>query len=131
MRLKPLQTPFQLSLGKRGEMAAADHLRKNGYKILEQNYRCEIGEIDIIAKKEGRLLFIEVKTRKSDHFGVPEESVHTIKQQKIFRTAEWYLKQNKAEDKPVGFEVVAVDWYEDRDPGIRCIPNAFHQNKEL
>ena len=130
MKFRPQKGPFRLSLGKRGEMAAAHYLTQNGYKILEQNYRCKIGEIDVIALKNGRIVFIEVKTRLSSHYGLPQEAVHAVKQQKILRAAEWYLKEKKAADRPVGFEVIAIRWHEDRDPEIRCIPNAFNVERE-
>lgn len=130
MRLRPRKEPFRLSLGKRGEIVAAESLRQKGYRILERNYRCKIGEIDIVAEKDGRLLFIEIKTRRSDHYGLPQEAVHPIKQKKILRTAEWYLKEHKATDRPVGFEVIAVQWHDDRAPEVRCIPNAFNKDRE-
>jgi putative endonuclease len=129
MNLSPRKEPFVYGLGKRGETAAADYLSRHGYKILERNYRCKIGEIDIVAEKDGRLLFIEIKTRSSDHFGLPEESVHAVKQKKILRTAEWYLKDHDAMDKPVGFEVLAVQWHQDREAEIRCIPQAFQEER--
>ena len=119
-----------MSLGKLGENAAAGYLRQKGYRILEQNYRCKIGEIDIVAEKSGRILFIEIKTRRSDHYGAPEESVHTLKQKKILRAAEWYLKEHKATDRPVGFEVISVLWHDGRNPEIRYIPNAFYRESQ-
>lgn len=131
MKLSPRKEPFKRTLGQRGEALAADYLLKNGYRILEQNYRCEIGEIDIIAEKSGRTLFVEVKTRSSDHYGLPQESVHETKQQKILRSAEWYLKEKRIQDKPVGFEVVAVQWRAVGDPEIRLISNAFNQDPKL
>lgn len=131
MKLSPRKEPFRFSFGKRGEVIAAQYLHQQGYRILEQNFRCKIGEIDVVAEKEGRILFIEVKTRRSDHFGLPEEAVHSIKQKKITRAAEWYLKQHKMTDRPVGFEVLAIDWPSDQEPVIRCIPNAFSLDREL
>ncbi len=126
MRLRPQRTPFNRSLGRRGEMAAERYLRRQGYKILERNYRCKIGEIDLIAQKDGRLIFIEVKTRRSSHYGLPEESVHPLKQKKIVRAAEWYLKENHATDRAVSFEVAAVDWPDGEEPEVRVIRNAFY-----
>ena len=127
MKLSPRKEPFRMSLGKRGEAVAANYLLKNGYKILEQNYRCKIGEIDVVAEKAGRILFVEVKTRSSEQYGLPQEAVHETKQQKILRAAEWYLKEHRWEEKPVGFEVIAVQWREGHDPEISCIPNAFQR----
>ena len=130
MRLRPRKESFRFSLGKRGEIVAAEYLCQEGYRILERNYRCKIGEIDVVAEKNGRILFIEIKTRRSDHYGLAQEAVHLIKQKKILRTAEWYLKEHKMADRPVGFEVIAVQWHDDRVPEVRCIPNAFNQNRE-
>ena len=126
MKLKPNPQPFRYSLGDRGEVAACAYLKKQGYEILEKNYRCKIGEIDLIVQKEGRVIFVEIKTRSSDHFGKPEESVHAAKQQKVIRLAQWYLKSHKNfASSPVGFDVVAVTWNPDETPEIRHIPNAF------
>lgn len=125
MRLRPQDTPFRLSLGDRGEMIAWDFLVKHGYQILEKNYRSKVGEADVIARKDGRLVFIEVKTRKSLRYGSPEEAVHKAKQKKIVLVAEWYRKEKKGTDLPVSFEVVAVDWSEGKDPKVKLIQDAF------
>lgn len=125
MRLRPLQTPFRVSLGDRGEMIAWEFLLKKGYKILEKNYRCKIGEADVIARKDGRLIFIEVKTRMSARYGPPEEAVHKTKQRKITQIAEWYRKEKKLLEDPVSFEVVAVDWSGGKEPRVKHICDAF------
>ncbi|EAX48690.1 protein of unknown function UPF0102 [Thermosinus carboxydivorans Nor1] len=70
-------------MGKMGENAAADYLARNGYKILMRNYRCRIGEIDIVAERQGTIVFVEVKTRSSEKFGFPAEAVNYRKQQKL------------------------------------------------
>jgi len=82
-----------IKIGDLGEQAAVDYLCKNGYEILERNYRLKIGEIDIIAKKDNTFVFIEVKTRSSTRYGFPAEAVTYRKQQKIIRTAMCYLQQ--------------------------------------
>ena len=69
------KTPFHLSLGDRGEMIGWAYLQKRGYKIIEKNYRCAIGEIDVITQKGKKLCFVEIKTRTHIRFGRPEESV--------------------------------------------------------
>ena len=127
MKLKPNPQPFRYALGDRGEVAASAYLKKQGYKILEKNYRCKMGEIDLIAEKNGRLSFVEIKARSSDHFGKPEESVHAVKQRKLVQLAQWYLKSHPEwASKPVGFDVIAVTWDGgDGKPAIRHIPNAF------
>lgn len=120
-----------MTLGDRGEIVAAAYLVKSGYKILEKNFRCALGEIDIVAEKSGRLYFAEVKTRTSDRFGRPEESVHEIKQRKIIKLAEWYLKAHKIQDRPISFLVAAVDWSGPQEPSVRIIENAFQASEEI
>jgi putative endonuclease len=131
MNLSPRKEPFKMTLGERGEIIAADYLAKQGYKILEKNFRCALGEIDIVAEKSGRLIFAEVKTRTSERFGRPEESVHEIKQRKIVRLAEWYLRAHKIQERPISFLVLAVDWSMPQEPVVRMIENAFQASEEL
>lgn len=125
MNFRPQKTPFRRSLGERGEVLAWEYLLKKGYKILEKNYRCKIGEIDIIACHQKRLLFIEVKTRSSEHYGPPEEAVTLFKQKKIIKIAEWFRKEKGCQQMPAAFEVIAIDWDGVREPRLRHIPNAF------
>ncbi|MFC2070987.1 YraN family protein, partial [Chloroflexota bacterium] len=75
-----------------GEKLAGDLLKKRGYKILEKNYRCPRGEIDIIARHKDTLAFIEVRSKTSLEFGTPEESITPIKKEKIRTTALHYLQ---------------------------------------
>jgi putative endonuclease len=79
-----------LSLGEWGENAATRFLVKNGYKILEKNFRCRIGEIDIIAMDKEVLVFIEVKTRRNLSYGLPSESITATKLHHIRRTIYYY-----------------------------------------
>ena len=95
-------------LGDKGEDLAAAALKKQGYKIIERNYVTSLGEIDLIAKHKGVLVFIEVKTRKSEKFGAPSEAVHPAKQAKVRRLADYYLKQNRLGEMPVRFDVVSI-----------------------
>jgi putative endonuclease len=127
MRLKPHPAPFRISLGDRGETAACGFLKEKGYEILEKNYRCKLGEIDVIARRPGRLAFIEIKTRTSHRFGMPQEAVNLRKQEKILKIAQWYLKEKKLVKIPLAFDVVAVLWKEGQAPEIRLIPDAFEK----
>ncbi len=127
MKLSPRKEAFRFGLGDRGEVQAWAFLTKRGYKIIEKNYRCKIGEIDVICKKDGRIVFVEVKTRQSSRFGSPAEAVSKQKQNKIARLAEWYLKDKKLTDSKAGFAVVAVEWSGAAEPSIRLIENAFLQ----
>jgi putative endonuclease len=95
-------------LGRQGEALAAAYLRNKGYRILEQNYRCRLGEIDIIASDRKTICFIEVKTRSTAYYGRPEVSVHKSKQQKLSRLALWFLKENQLSHARARFDVVAI-----------------------
>jgi putative endonuclease len=108
----------------------ADLIRKKGYRIVQKNYQCAIGEIDLIAEEAGRLHFIEVKTRSGRGFGDPAEAVDLRKQKKLIKLAEWYLKDKRMKDVPVSFDVAAVVWREDKDPEVRLIENAFEKSDE-
>lgn len=94
--------------GSQGEKLAASFLRRNGYRILELNYRCSHGEIDIVAEHGQILCFIEVKSRSSDAFGSPFEAVTPGKQRQIFRVALHYLQKHKRMNDFCRFDVVAV-----------------------
>lgn len=94
--------------GSRYETMAAVYLQKLGYRILEKNYRRKTGEIDLIALDEEYLVFIEVKFRKDDRKGEPQEAVTPQKQKRIWRTAQYYITEKKlSEDIPCRFDVVA------------------------
>ena len=113
------------TLGNRGEEIAATFLIKNGYSILQRNYRRQFGEIDIIAKDGEDLVFIEVKTRTSDMFGTPFHSVHRKKQQQIITTAQEYLVRHNLCDSPVRFDVISIEFRSEQNPVIELIKNAF------
>lgn len=91
-----------------GENVATQYLKKQKYKILERNYKNQIGEIDIIAKDKKVLVFVEVKARTSEMFGRPCEAVDFKKQQKIHSVASVYLKEHKLEDAEFRFDVIEV-----------------------
>ncbi len=103
---------------------AVRHLKKNGYRILEQNYRNNLGEIDIVAKHRGTLVFVEVKARKSSYFGSPKYAVTAAKKRKISMVALSYLKANKLSQAKARFDVVAVN-AENENTRIDIIENAF------
>jgi putative endonuclease len=95
-------------LGKRGEELASRFLRKNRYKILERNYVCKMGEMDIIAQEKDTLVFVEVKTRTSMDFGPPQLAVNPTKQMQLSKVALNFLKEKKREDVKARFDVVAI-----------------------
>lgn len=110
--------------GKDSESIAVRYLKKNGYKILAQNYRNKIGEIDIIAKDKKTLVFVEVKAARTDSFGNPKWSVTPKKQRKISMVALYYLKATKQNKVKARFDVVAISSSQD-NPRIELIKNAF------
>jgi putative endonuclease len=96
------------SLGKQGEDLAVRHLKALGYKILDRNYRCSLGEIDIVAKDKTALIFIEVKTRKSDKIAMPLESIGAKKQAKLKTLAEYYLQEKDYYECETRFDVISI-----------------------
>jgi len=112
------------SLGKQGEDLAVKYLKKLGYKIIERNYRCTMGEIDIIAKEKEALIFIEVKTRKSDKDVEPFESIGVRKQAKIRDLAEFYLQKKEVDECEIRFDVLSIV-IQDKENQIEHITNAF------
>jgi len=111
-------------IGESGESLAVKFLKKNGYKIIQQNYRCKLGEIDIIARDGRVLAFIEVKARRTDHFGGPKWAVTPRKQRKISMVALEYLKETEQMGSKARFDVVAIRLLPG-DPDVEIIKNAF------
>lgn len=111
----------QRRLGSEKEKLAAEFLEKQGYYILEMNFRCRQGEIDIIAREGRYLVFAEVKYRADGRNGEPEEAVDAGKQRTIHRVAQYYLYRNRlSENTPCRFDVVGIKGNE-----IRVTRNAF------
>ena len=98
------------ALGQYGENLSCEYLQKNNYTIVQRNFRCKHGEIDIIAKDNNKneLVFIEVKTRSSFNFGRPAQSVNSIKQSHILNTAKYYLYKNKIKNTFLRFDVIEI-----------------------
>ena len=112
------------SLGKIGEELACAELVRRGYAILERRYRSRYGEIDIIARAGGTLVFIEVKARSGHAFGGGGAAVTRQKQQRIARMADEFLLRRRIVDQPCRFDVVTVDVGGD-PPRIEVYPHAF------
>jgi putative endonuclease len=110
--------------GETGEDIALFHLQRRGYTIVNRNYTCVIGEIDIVAMNEGEIVFVEVKSRRSRAFGTPAEAVTAAKQKKISKTALYYLKERNMLDRPARFDVVTVTMEKDK-PTVEIFQNAF------
>lgn len=113
-----------LNFGKDAEIAAQGFLKTKGYKLLEKNYRTNLGEIDIIAKDKDTLCFIEVKARHSLRFGLPQEAVSQSKQLQISQAALLYLKKHRLIDSSCRFDIVSVSYRGDQ-PEFSLIKNAF------
>jgi len=114
------------SLGSRGERAAAKYLRRKGYKIVAHGNRLRSGELDLVAVDGRTVVFVEVKTRRSDQYGNPAEAVDLRKQRRLTRLAVTYLKRHGLLEYPARFDVVAITWPEDRRrPAIEHFENAF------
>jgi len=111
-------------LGDAGEDLAAAALKKRGYKILERNYVAPLGEIDLIARQGKVIVFIEVKTRKNERFGAPQEAVSAVKQARLRRLADYYLKQKRLGEVAVRFDVVGIVIAE-TGPQVEIIKDAF------
>ncbi len=108
-------------IGDQAEDYACDYLQKKNIAILQRNFRFKTGEIDIIAKDKNTILFIEVKFRKSIHFGEPFEFVTPQKQHKIIQTAQLYLqKNNKLADHDCRFDVISI-----HNDKLTWLKNAF------
>jgi len=112
------------TLGQRGEAAAAKFLRRIGYRIILRNFRCQLGEIDIVALDGDTLVFVEVKTRTYDEPS-PEDQVNARKHHQMTKVAKMYLGRYGNEQPPARFDVVAVVWPEDGEPEIRHTRSAF------
>ena len=110
--------------GEKGEALAAGQLKKEGYQIIETNYRTKLGEIDIIAKDKDTIVFVEVKARSSVRFGSPKWAVTPQKQKKISVVALYYLKSTNQSNAKARFDVVTVALNQDK-PRIEIIKNAF------
>lgn len=95
-------------IGRDKESIAVAFLKKNGYKIMERNYTCKIGEIDIIASIKNIIVFVEVKYRQNEFFGLPREAVNSFKQRKIRNVASFYLKWKGKLNSNCRFDVIEI-----------------------
>ncbi|MCH4157781.1 MAG: YraN family protein [Acidaminococcaceae bacterium] len=111
-------------LGRRGEDIAAAFLERQGYTLLERNYRWRKGEIDVIAAKEATIAFVEVKTRRNLDYGLPSEAVTYSKQQKIRATALHYLQEQDRYYQILSFDVIEVLVQEGK-ARVRWLPHCF------
>lgn len=118
-------------LGRWGEAAAADYLRRKGYRIVASGYRTRLGEIDLIAENRKVLAFVEVKTRRDASFAEAREAVNYRKQGKIINAAKLYLAthETKKELRLDVIEVYAPQGTDTAEPQINHIENAFTEDR--
>ena len=106
-RKQPTATQ-RMRLGASGERLAANWLKARGYQILTTNWHCAYGEADLIAELAGELIFVEVKTRRGEALGTPEEAVTAAKRRKLIATAQTYLMEQEAAERAFRIDVIAV-----------------------
>ncbi|MDD2582562.1 MAG: YraN family protein [Desulfuromonadaceae bacterium] len=123
----PPATGGNKGTGELGEEVAANFIIGRGYRILERNFRCKGGEVDIIARDPGdkSLVFIEVKTRRGLSYGVPQLAVTPFKQRQISKAALTWLSKNRLHDTNARFDVIAILLHTDGRHAIDHIKNAF------
>ncbi len=112
------------AVGKAGEEVAIQYLRQQGYQVLERNYRCRFGEIDLIARDGSTLAFIEVKTRRSQRFGPAAAAVTLEKQRHLVKASQVYLTRKRKAHELCRFDVVTIELDADR-LHIELIKDAF------
>lgn len=117
----------RLGLGAEGERVAKAYLQTKGFRILHENYSTPLGEIDLIAKEGGVVVFVEVKARTSGEFGPPQASVTLAKQRQIVKVARLYLQRERLAEVACRFDVVAVMFAggQTGQPNVLLIRDAF------
>lgn len=111
--------------GRAGEDIAARFLQERGLRVLERNFRCPIGEIDIVCRDGDVVVFVEVKSRATSQFGTPQEAVTRFKRKRLTSLALWYLKEHRLDRRRARFDVVAVRLRATGPPTVDWIANAF------
>lgn len=111
------------NIGDIGEDKAVQFLKKKGYRILDRNYRCRFGEIDIIAKDKNCFVFIEVKTRKDVSYGRPVESISKVKIGRILKTLKFYIAQKRIYDCDIRIDAIEVLMKSPDDVKVNHIEN--------
>lgn len=114
-----------LTLGARGEAIAVAYLKGRRYSIVERNFRCKGGEVDIVARDGRVYVFVEVKARRGKSFGSPQEAVTPFKQRQISKAALTWLAKKKLPEAPARFDVIAIIVRDHAVPEIEHISNAF------
>ena len=111
-------------LGEQGERLAEQYLRAGGYQIVRSNFRTREGEVDLVASKDGELVFVEVKGRRSEKFGGPLESVGEIKLRRIIKVALTYIREYNWRG-PFRIDVIGITWNARDGPQIEHLKNVY------
>ncbi len=115
---------FKKRIGNKGESIAEEYLKQKGYKIIQRNYRCRFGEIDIIAKDGNTVVFTEVRTKQNNNFGSPQESITPAKIEKISKASLSFIQEKKMAGFSYRFDLIAITFSQGRQ-NIEHIENAF------
>ncbi len=107
-------------IGTEGEDRATTSLKKEGYRIIEKNFRSPFGELDIVAEEGGYLVFVEVKKRNSPVFGTSLHAINNTKKKHMIKTAMFYMKTHRCFDRRVRFDVVGID-----SENVKIVKHAF------
>lgn len=112
-------------IGKKGEDIAEDYFIENGYKIIERNFSCKQGEIDIIAKDKDEIVFIEVKTRTNAKYGQPIDSITYLKKNHMLQSIKYYLYLKKLENEYIRIDIIEI-YFKNNKFYINHIKNAVY-----
>jgi putative endonuclease len=122
---------WRRNLGERGERIAASYLKRHGYEILDTNYRCQWGEVDLIARKDDSLVFVEVRTRTNESYGTPAESLTYVKQERLITTAQTYLQALDILPKEWRIDLVSITFSPaSSDPHVEHLENVVEAPPE-
>ena len=113
------------TIGEQGEEIAVAYLQERRFTILERNFRCKGGEVDIVAKEGATFVFVEVKARRTLSFGLPQLAVTPFKQRQISKAALTWLAKRKQHDANARFDVIAIILRGENPPRVEHIANAF------
>ncbi|MHB0868968.1 MAG: YraN family protein [Chloroflexota bacterium] len=102
-------TEDRQATGRRGEQLAARYLERAGCRVVARNYRCALGELDLVVEGPEGLIFVEVRTRRQPCLVLPEETITTAKARRLARLAEWYLASRGEEERPWRVDLIAVE----------------------
>jgi putative endonuclease len=110
--------------GQSGEALACRFLERSGYRVVDRNFRCRSGEVDVIARRGAQTVFVEVKERRGASHGAGVDAVTFGKRRRIVRAARLYAASRGLDDAPIRFDVIAIDWTRGR-PRVRHYLGAF------